>query len=154
MAKNVVFFDSNIWIYSFDKSNAQKYKTARELRSRAINQELTVVVSPQTYTESFRALTDLKLFAHPFSSIEAQRELYKIWQNVVRIYPNEETMQILFRLTKSYSTNIKRLLIYDAFLVATMLGNGIYVLYTDNEKDFHSFREIEIINPFKPREGE
>jgi predicted nucleic acid-binding protein len=39
--------------------------------------------------------------------------------------------------------------IFDAYLAATMLSNGINIIYTANDNDFEIFKEIEVVNPFK-----
>ena len=41
--------------------------------------------------------------------------------------------------------------IFDLFLVATMLENGVTRIYTYNTKDFDIFSEIEILTPPEPQ---
>lgn len=143
-----ILFDSNIWIYSFDKSDKQKYTIAENLRNKAITRELNVAIAPQNYTEAFRALTDAKLFKSPLLPAEAVNELNKIWQNVVTIFPSKETINQTVKLVRKYPAKSKSLGIYDFFLVATILTAGITTLYTDNVSDFKYFSEIQIVNPF------
>jgi predicted nucleic acid-binding protein len=40
--------------------------------------------------------------------------------------------------------------IFDLFLAATMLDNGVHTIYTENVRDFKGLKGIEVINPFLP----
>jgi predicted nucleic acid-binding protein len=140
-------FDSNIWIYSFNTTSS-KYKTACDLRKKAVEGLLHVYLTPQIITESFRALTDKRLFAKPRTPTEAMKQLTVLQSALPRMYPNSKTFTILSSLVKKHPTHIQSLTIYDAFLVATMLTHDITTLYTDNTKDFKYYEEITVINPF------
>lgn len=38
--------------------------------------------------------------------------------------------------------------IFDAYLVATEISNGIRYIITDNEADFKKYKPIAVLNPF------
>ena len=62
------------------------------------------------------------------------------------ISPNQNTYYIWIELVKNYNLNGNR--IFDAYLAATALSNGINQIATDNTRDFKKFKEIKLINPF------
>jgi hypothetical protein len=42
---------------------------------------------------------------------------------------------------------VTRQTIFDLFIVATKLGNGVNRIYTFNDQDFSLFTEIEVLRP-------
>ena len=40
-------------------------------------------------------------------------------------------------------------MVFDAYLAATALCNGVETIATDNVRDFSKFSEIKVINPFE-----
>ena len=62
------------------------------------------------------------------------------------IAPDYKTHRIALELTKKYKIVSNQ--IFDAYLVATAISNGIEIIVTDNITDIQIFSEVSIINPF------
>jgi len=62
------------------------------------------------------------------------------------ILPTASSLPTASDLCRKY--NLKRKQWYDAVLAATLLNDGVHVLYTMNEKDFLPIAELSLINPF------
>lgn len=79
--------------------------------------------------------------------MEALRQMDKLRGSMGLITPSWETFDYLRHLLSEHHLTGRS--VYDCFLVATMLSNGVHFLYTDNERDFKRYKEIKVINPFK-----
>ena len=62
------------------------------------------------------------------------------------ILPKETTVTRMLHLLGAKS--VRRGGIFDVFLAATMLDNGVRRIYTENVKDFNGVSGIDAINPF------
>lgn len=136
-----MLIDSNVIIYAINKSSpkhkpAQKYLEEKKDR---------LAVAHQNIFESLRILTHPK-FTSPMSSANALRAVEAITDNLNLIYPNYDTYFVARSLIKKYGITSNR--IFDTYLTATALSNGINVIVTDNEADFISLKEIKVHNPF------
>lgn len=138
-----MLLDSNIIIYAINKKSP-KYKGAREFILN-FSKKYKFVVAQQNILESFRVLTHPK-FSNPYSPKEALTNIGKFARQIPLICPQEETVQILYKFIEKH--NLKGDQIFDAYLVATMISNGIKDIATDNERDFSKFKIINIYNPF------
>jgi len=143
---NPILFDTNIFVYALD-SASPKHQKAKQLLKEASFGEFNLYLTPQNITETYRVITDTKAFEASFSPREAVAELNKLVTAFPSVYPGPETCGCLFRLLERYQ--IKKIHVFDVFLVATMLSNAMDTLFTDNEKDFKFFKEIEVVNPFR-----
>jgi len=63
--------------------------------------------------------------------------------NLRIIYPTELTWEIFKNLKIKYEVGGN--LIFDIYLVATMLSWGIKKIVTDDQKDLGKFEEIEVV---------
>lgn len=138
--------DSNIYIYALNKGSA-KHKVAYQLLNEALLRKLSVFVTHQNLNEIFNVITDTSRLTKPFKADEALREITTLYQALPLIVPNEKTFSVLSLSISQIALKSRR--IFDAFLAATMISNGIEILYTDNEKDFKKYKEIKVINPFQ-----
>jgi len=87
-------------------------------------------------------MTRQDIIEKPLSSTEVATDIEK-WQSIFQIADEtEEVTKILLDLIKTY--NIKGKKIHDANIVATMLVNGINLLYSFNSDDFVRFEEIKL----------
>jgi len=72
-------------------------------------------------------------------------EKYLSSQNISMIYPKRDTLPKTIELLGKY--NLKRQIVFDAQLVATMLSNNVTRIYTYNQDDFLKFEEVEVLTP-------
>ena len=150
--KSKVLLDTNILVYATFKDSIL-YKQAREIRDKALRGEIKACLSPQILAEFYSVVTNSKRVTNPLTPKEAREvvELYFSTLHISKILMKRTTIQRTVKLAEKYK--IKGQSIFDTQLIATMLDNGIKRIYTNNEKDFKKFREIEAINPFNRKDG-
>lgn len=62
------------------------------------------------------------------------------------VSPSQTTYYLWLELINEHSLAGNR--IFDAYLAATALSNGIDIIATDNVPDFKKFKGLSVINPF------
>ncbi len=139
-SKNILL-DSNILIYAINKDSPKCQKA----QSFIIEYQNKLVVSHQNILESFRILTHSK-FSNPMKSRNALDAINRIVDKISIIGPSIETYYITRELI--YKNNLEGNRIFDAYIVATILSNKVFIIATDNEKHFKIFEKISVYNPF------
>ncbi len=72
-------------------------------------------------------------------------EQYVASRHIRKIYPTPNTFKRLQALFQTYP--VEGPLIFDLYLAATMLENGVTKIYTYNTADFVRISEIEVLEP-------
>lgn len=137
-----MLIDTNILIYAIN-ADSSKHKTATKFLEEF---KTDLEVAHQNILESLRVLTHPK-FARLMSAKDAMGAVLSITNACRLIGPTFQTVYIALDLIKKY--HIKSDQVFDAYLVATALSNGIEVITTDNVADFRKIKEIKVVNPFK-----
>ncbi len=137
-----ILIDSNILIYAIN-NDSPKQKTAQDFLQTNIGHS---IVAHQNIFESLRVLTHPK-FQTPMSTSDAIAAINAITENCRIVAPSYETHEIALALVKKHGLTGDK--VFDAYLTATSLSAGITTIATDNVKDFLSFKEVTVINPFK-----
>lgn len=141
----MILFDTNILTYSLCEYQ-REYKTCRDWIERVRSGEIDGVVSSQNITEfcsNMLALIDLNKIGKRVDVVEAVGRFNEIFSN--KIYPNKRTIDVLLKLLKGNRTSKRR--VFDMFLAATMISNGVEEILTYNTKDFEHFKGIKAIRP-------
>ena len=133
--------DSNILIYAINK-DSPKYKTAIKFLEK---NKFDLVFAHQNIIEAIKVLTQQK-YSHPITPQLATNAVLLIANASRIISPNNITYPIVLDYIKKFKLSGNR--IFDAYLAATAISNGIYEIATDNSKDFKKFTELKILNPF------
>ncbi len=136
-----MLIDSNILVYSINRSSP-KHKKAQDFLQENITE---LVTAHQNIFETLRVLTHPK-FPNPMKIGSAIDAVESILKGCTVVSPDYRTHRIALELIKKYSLSSDK--IFDAYLVATALGNGISIIATDNIEDFKRFMELKTINPF------
>lgn len=135
-----MLIDTNILIYAINE-DSPKNKQAQSFLQENTSE---LIITHQNIFEALRVLTHPK-YSHPMDPKVAQESISSIIDACTIIYPNYKTYPIAFELIKNNDLVGNR--IFDAYLAATALSNGVESIATDNVKDFTKFT-IEVINPF------
>lgn len=133
--------DSNILVYAINKKSPKYKKAVKFLEDN----KFELVLAHQNILETIKVLTQKK-YSHPISSELATNSVSLIANAGRVISPNNITYPIVLDYVKKFKLSGNR--IFDAYLAATALSNGIYEIATDNIKDFQKFKEVKVINPF------
>ncbi len=97
--------------------------------------------------EFYADVTDSRRFKPPLSPAQVQHDLRSyLSSRLWLIVPKETTASLTLDLLGSRSVRGGK--IFDLFLAATMLDNGVKTIYTENIRDFEGLQEIEAVNPF------
>ena len=137
----MILLDTNIIVYSLDKKSPKNYIATNFIKGNAEN----LAITHQNINEALRVVTHPK-HPKPMNIESAIGAITGIAEGLSIIFPKENTIFITLELLNKYK--IKSNNVFDAYLAATMLSNGIEEIATDNEKDFSIIKEIKILNPF------
>ncbi|MDP3994734.1 MAG: PIN domain-containing protein [bacterium] len=133
--------DSNILVYAIC-IDSPKNKKAQEF----INKEKSnLQVAHQNIFETLRVLTHPK-FKYPMGLEKAIVAIEKIAMPMEILTPKLETYFVALDLIGKHK--LKGNKIFDAYLVATALTNGVNQIATDNEKDLKKYKGLITFNPF------
>ena len=135
--------DTNILIYAVNESSEYHEKALDLLQDIAI--KYNACISTQNILEFQRVLTH-KSFKTllPQENIE---EIIRIWLDYFEVIFEDKTVWIEYqKLAKFIQPSGDK--IFDLWLSATMLANGVDVIITVNTKDFKNIKGIKAINPF------
>lgn len=134
--------DTNILIYGYD-AKSPYHEKARKLLDKLVSQNIDIYVAMQNIVEFCNVLIGI----YKLSSSSTTGYAQEIMLDFKIIIPKATTINIflnlLLRITKG------RAYIFDLFLAATMLDNGITHVITLNEKDFASIKGISVYNPWR-----
>jgi predicted nucleic acid-binding protein len=140
-----VFLDTNILVYLSNEDSSFYQDATRTFEK--LTGEYESWVSRQVLREYAVIMTRPDIIEKPLSSIEVAIDIEK-WQSIFQIADEtEDVTKILLNLIKTYDIKGKK--IHDANIIATMLVNGINLLYTFNSDDFVRFEEIKLFDSEK-----
>jgi len=135
----LVFLDTNILIYYYEKNNDSKKLKAEKLINQCWNRKINLVLSNQTLAE-FSSLALKKLNLLPEQVKEIINDINK-FSNFIKLNYSSDTINKAIYLVKE-----NKLTFWDALIIATMKENNISNIYTENTKDF----KVEGINAINP----
>ena len=142
----MILLDTNILVHAAG-SKSPLYERAKELRDRAVVGEVDACIAAQVLSEFYAIVTDPRRLRPPLAPTQAQRDLRNYLSSSLRlILPKETSTARMLDLLAHRSVRGGR--IFDLFLAATMLDNGVHTIYTENVRDFKGLKGIEVINPF------
>ena len=104
----------------------------------------------QNLIELYAVITDKRKVEHPLSPLKAKEiiDFYKDQEAIQRITPTSQTFNTVTELIAKHKPKAQS--IFDYLLVATMIDNGVYEIYTANSDHFKPFSPtIKTINPLK-----
>jgi len=142
----MILLDANILVHAAG-ARSPRHAKARELRDQAASGEFEACLTPQVLTEFYAVVTDARRFQPALTPTEAQREVRNYLASRLKlILPKETTTARMLNLLGS--KNVRSGRIFDLFLAATMLDNGVRRIYTENVNDFEGISGIDTVNPF------
>ncbi len=132
------FLDTNIFVYLFDETDADKRARAEHLVRQALEEE-TGCISYQVVQETMNVITR-KLNATPEKARQLlDYALIPLW----RVNPTQTLYQRGLDLQARY-----KLSFYDSLIVAAALDAGCKTLYSEDLRHGQHIEGIIITNPF------
>ena len=136
--------DSNVLISSYDVTE-QQHKLSYLLLQQAMKGQMKGALAHQNLLEYVAVVTDSRRVEHPLSLREAFLNIDIYTASLTLIYPKVTTVSTLQDLSKAKSA--PRMKIFDLYLAATALDNGITQICTWNIADFMGIPKIEAVSP-------
>ena len=139
--------DTNVLVYAADTSSSF-HERSRQLRDRGCRGDVPLVVTPQVLMACFAVLTSPRRVSSPRASEEARAEVeqYVRADHILKIYPESTALDRTVELLHHHP-QVARQEIFDLFLVATMMANGVTRISTYNPQHFTRFAGIEVLTP-------
>ena len=134
------FLDTNIFVYSFDKSAPKKAVRSSELIQRAIETGQGIV-SYQVVQEFFKLA--LRRFAQPMSIDDAEQYLSTVFRPLVAVHSSISLYAEALRIQAK-----NKLAWYDSLIIASAVAGECRILYSEDFQHGQRFGELRIENPF------
>jgi predicted nucleic acid-binding protein len=134
------FLDTNIFVYSFDKSAPKKAARATQLIRLAIETRAGIV-SYQVVQEFFNLA--LRRFDEPMSAADAEQYLATTFRPLLSVHSS----QSLYGQALQWSARSK-LAWYDSLILASAIEGRCNILYSEDFQHQQRFGELRIMNPF------
>jgi predicted nucleic acid-binding protein len=130
--ENAFFIDTSILISAFsNKENKKRKEIASKILESGIKKAYT---SQQNIIEFISRYPNLK------NKDEIVEDLLLVFK--IAGY-SKETILKAIKLAEKHKIDFK-----DALIAQTMIYNQLYIIFTENTKDFKKIKEIKAINPF------
>ena len=142
----MILFDTNILVYVHNRVSPY-HKIAYLLETEVLKGKLSAAIATQNILEFYSTITNSQKLNLPLSPQEAGRVIRDYLASpfqIIHPHAGDFDKALYFAIERK----IKGRKIFDLYLVATMLSNGIETIYTANDKDFKDFSEIKAVNPF------
>jgi predicted nucleic acid-binding protein len=134
------FLDTNVFVYSFDRSSVAKLRRASQLIGRAVTTR-TGVISYQVVQEFFNVA--LRKFAKPMTVAEAEQYLGAVFRPLMTVNSSQALYGEALRLNGRY-----RLSWYDSLIVAAAIEAQCSILYSEDLQHGQKIGNLRIENPF------
>ena len=140
-----VFLDTNILVYAINIDSASHPSAAALIKEISAG-TLKTCMSPQILCEFFATVTNPRKFRRPLSSSEATGIITGYLESdIALLYLKNNTIKLTLDMAIRYKINGTE--IFDTQIVATMLENGVGMIYTANVSDFKKYPGITAVNP-------
>ena len=135
------FFDSNILVYLFERTDSDKYLSARALVSENLANR-TGCISYQVVQETLNVISR-RVGADPERVAGFLEEiLIPLWR-IHQINPTPELYRSGLQIQTRYGFSL-----YDSLIVAAALEAGCTTLYREDMQDGQQIQGLTIRNPF------
>lgn len=135
------FLDTNIFIYSFDKSQPVKRERSLMLIKDSLETGMGTI-STQVIQEFLNVAT--QKFAAPLKNEDAREYLRLVLNPMCQVYPDlalyESGLELKAETLYSF---------YDSLILAAAVRSGCDVLYSEDLQDGQEVRGVKIINPYQ-----
>ena len=136
------FIDTNVFIYLFDETSADKRRIAEQLIRQSLENG-SGCISYQVVQETINIVTR-KLKASPE---EARQLLDNILEPLWRVNPSRALFRRGLEIQARYKFGF-----YDSLIIAAALDAGCRTLYTEDLQHEQQIEDLTIVNPFRTRQ--
>jgi predicted nucleic acid-binding protein len=137
------FLDTNILVYSFDRSDPDKQQRSLDLVENALESR-NGVISYQVIQEFLNVA--LRRFRKTLPPAEARIFLNRVLIPICEVYPDDRLYAEALSIVEETGWGF-----YDSLIVSSAAAAGCARLWTEDLEDGSVIRGVEIRNPFGPR---
>jgi predicted nucleic acid-binding protein len=139
MSEAKFFLDTNIFIYSFDKTSPEKQTISKTLIEAALTGK--GCISFQVIQEFMNVA--LRRFTPPMTSSQAQQYLENILLRLCAYFPNETFYQRALGIHNRW-----RFSWYDSLVITAALESSCDILYSEDLQHDQVIENLRVVNPF------
>jgi predicted nucleic acid-binding protein len=134
------FLDTNIFVYSFDRSAAQKSQKSAQLIRRALTTQKGVI-SYQVVQEFFNVA--LRRFTQPMKTADAEQYLSTVFRPLLSVHSSQALYAEALHLHSQSGLSW-----YDSLIVSAALQARCDLLYTEDLQHGQRFGTLQVRNLF------
>jgi predicted nucleic acid-binding protein len=134
------FLDTNIFVYSFDRSALAKARKAEKLITKALESQKGVV-SYQVVQEFFNVA--LKRFSHPMRVADAEQYLGTVFRPLLSVHSSAGLYGEALRLQAKTGLSW-----FDSLIICAALQANCDLVFTEDLQHGQKFGSLRIENPF------
>jgi predicted nucleic acid-binding protein len=134
------FLDTNIFVYSFDRSAAQKSQKSAQLIRRALTTQKGVI-SYQVVQEFFNVA--LRRFSQPMQTADAEQYLSTVFRPLLSVHSSQALYAEALHLHSQSGLSW-----YDSLIVSAALQARCDLLYTEDLQHGQRFGTLQVRNLF------
>ena len=134
------FLDTNIFVYSFDRSAPAKARKAEKLISKALETQKGVV-SYQVVQEFFNVA--LKRFSHQMRVADAEQYLGTVFRPLLSVHSSSSLYGEALRLQAKTGLSW-----FDSLILSAALQANCDLVFTEDLQHGQKFGSLRIENPF------
>ena len=135
------FLDTNILVYSFDRSHPEKQTEAMRLIKNALHSG-NGVISSQVVQEFLNVAT--KKFDVSFSLQDSRQYLNTVLSGLCRVFTSIDLYRLALDIMERWGYGH-----YDSLIVAAALQADCEVLYSEDLQHHQKIQGLTIVNPFR-----
>jgi len=134
------FLDTNILVYSFDKTQPEKQKISRQLIKKGL-EEGSACLSYQVMQEFLNVAG--KKFEVPLSYKDRRIFLTSVLEPLCEVYSSIDLYHMALEIAERWKYGF-----YDSLIIAGALQANCTILYSEDLQHKQVIRDLRIINPF------
>jgi len=134
------FLDTNIFVYSFDRSSPAKARRAEQLIREALTTQKGVI-SYQVVQEFFNVA--LRRFSQPMQAADAEQYLSTVFRPLLGVHSSQALYAEALHLHAQSGLSW-----YDSLIVSAAIQARCDLLFTEDLQHGQRFGTLQVRNPF------
>jgi predicted nucleic acid-binding protein len=134
------FLDTNIFVYSFDRSAAAKSRKSAQLIRKAMTTQKGFI-SNQVVQEFFNVA--LRRFSQPMQAADAEQYLSTVFRPLLAVHSSQALYAEALHLHSQSGLSW-----YDSLIVSAAIQARCDLLFTEDLQHGQRFGSLQVTNPF------
>lgn len=134
------FIDTNVFIYSFDKTDLKKQRKANEIIINAFS-SYSGCISYQVIQEFLNVAT--QKFESPLTTTDCYKYIESVLEPLCEVFSSIELFNDALEIRECWQYSF-----YDSLIISAALKARCDILYTEDLQHEQRIRDLCIVNPF------